>query len=155
MQRIAAALALLLLACPPHGGNEEKSGGPQTSTTTTNPQQVPGNTSRMNPATETSRTKEVPVAMPEVQVDLTEYSINMTDSLPAGKHVLQITNHGEQKHGFVIEGGSVHREVQALMKGDSTTLEIDLAPGTYTVYCPVDGHKGKGMQKTINVTGSR
>jgi heme/copper-type cytochrome/quinol oxidase subunit 2 len=39
--------------------------------------------------------------------------------------------------------------------GASATLEADLdKPGTYTWYCPLDGHRGKGMSGSITVGGS-
>ena len=152
---LAVALALFLLACPPHGGEESHAGGQQTTTSTQNPQTVPGNTTQMNPVTETSKDSggnRVASAPPSVAVDLTEYSINMPDTLKPGKQQLQITNHGEQQHSFTIEGGSVHQTLPSnLTRGDTATLDVDLAPGTYQVYCPVDNHKGKGMTRTITV----
>jgi len=30
-------------------------------------------------------------------------------------------------------------------------LTWDLKPGTYTIWCPVDGHRAKGMQTTLTV----
>jgi len=155
MRSLVVALALLLLACPPHGGEESKAGGQQTSTTTQNPQAIPENSTRMNPVTESSQDSggnRVTGAPVQVQVDLTEYSINMADTLRPGKQQLQITNHGEQQHSFVIEGGSVHQSLTSnLTRGDTATLDVDLPPGTYQVYCPVDEHKGKGMKRTITV----
>ena len=37
--------------------------------------------------------------------------------------------------------------------GQSTTLEVDLAPGTYTVYCPVGegSHRARGMELELTV----
>jgi uncharacterized cupredoxin-like copper-binding protein len=155
MRSAVVALALFVLACPPHGGNEEHAGGPQTSTTTTNPQAVPENSTRMNPVTESAKDNagnRVASAPLQVPVDLTEYSINMPELLTAGPQQLQITNHGEQQHGFAIEGGAVHQHLTSnLTKGGTATLDVDLPPGTYDVYCPVDGHKGKGMRRTVTV----
>jgi len=155
MRSAVVALALFALARPPRGGNEERAGGPQTSTTTTNPQAIPENSTRMNPVTESSRDSpgnRVTSAPLQVKVDLTEYSINMLDLLAAGPQQLQITNHGEREHGFAIEGGAVHQHLASnLTKGGTATLDVDLAPGTYDVYCPVDDHKGKGMRRTITV----
>jgi uncharacterized cupredoxin-like copper-binding protein len=38
-----------------------------------------------------------------------------------------------------------------LTRGDTTELTVNLPAGSYTVYCPVDGHRDKGMQRTIVV----
>jgi uncharacterized cupredoxin-like copper-binding protein len=152
MRGAVFALALFLLACP-HPGNETKA--PQTSTTTVNPQAVPENSTRMDQVTESSKDSggnHVPVAEVQVQIDLTEYSINMPDGLPAGKQEFQVTNHGKEQHSFVIEGPGTHQELPGKLSGGSTgTLDVDLKPGKYEVYCPVDGHKGKGMRRTITV----
>jgi uncharacterized cupredoxin-like copper-binding protein len=155
MRGAVVALALFVLACPPHGGNEEHAGGAQTSTTTQNPQAIPENSTRMNPVTESAKDSggnRVVSAPLQVAVDLTEYSINMPEVLTAGPQQLQITNHGKEQHGFAIEGGAVHQRLTSnLTGGSAATLTVDLAPGTYEVYCPVDEHKGKGMKRTITV----
>ena len=155
MRGLVVALAFFALACPPRGGEESHAGGAQTSTTTQNPQAIPENSTRMNPVTESSKDSggnRINAAPLQVRVDLTEYSINMPDTLTAGTQELQITNHGEQQHGFVIEGGAVHQKLlNNLTRGDTATLDVVLPPGTYQVYCPVDDHKGKGMKRTITV----
>jgi uncharacterized cupredoxin-like copper-binding protein len=150
MRRAVLVFALFALACPQ--GSVEPS---KTSTTTVNPQAVPENSTRMNPVTESSKDSggnRVTSAEVAVQVDLTEYAINMPDTLAAGKQQLQITNHGKEQHSFVIEGTGVHQQLPGNLTGGGTgTLDVDLKPGTYEVYCPVDEHKGKGMHRTITV----
>jgi len=36
-----------------------------------------------------------------------------------------------------------------LAPGESGSLTLDLAPGTYVVYCPVGGHRGLGMELEV------
>lgn len=149
MRKLIVVAAILILACPGNrkGEDESKTAPPQTSTTTANPQAVPENsTSSMNPPTKT------PAAAPPIQVQLTEYQIQMPDSIPAGVAAFQIVNAGKMNHSFAIEGNGVSEKLGAdLTRGGSTLLAIALKPGTYTVYCPVDKHRGKGMQRTVTV----
>lgn len=159
MRMPLAALALLLVAAcptPSRTTDESKSGAPKTSTATGNPQAVPENSTAMNPVIppradlETSRPAEP--APPAVHVQLTEYAIEMPDTLTAGTHPFTITNAGKTNHNFAIEGPGVNQKLASdLTRGDSAPMTVTLQKGTYTVYCPVDGHRGKGMSRTINV----
>ncbi len=92
---------------------------------------------------------------PEVAVSLTEFAIEMPATLPAGPVAFAISNDGSAPHNFVIEGdGFEGRLPTRVAPGASATLEVDLPPGTYTVYCPVgDGaHRSQGMELTLTVT---
>ncbi|PYQ48386.1 MAG: hypothetical protein DMF59_16160 [Acidobacteria bacterium] len=92
------------------------------------------------------------VATQQIQVQLTEYEIRLPDTLPAGHQTLHIANAGKLNHNFAIEGNGVSQKLASdLTRGDSTELGIDLKPGTYVVYCPVDKHRGRGMERTITV----
>jgi uncharacterized cupredoxin-like copper-binding protein len=145
------AFALLIAACPGDRGTDESRSAPaQTSTTTRNPQAVPENGTAMNPVMPPHT--GVTAMAPTVDVQLTEYEIRIPDSLTAGPHQFRIANGGKQTHNFVIEGPGVSQKLASdLARGDTTELMVNLPAGSYTVYCPVDGHRGKGMQRTIVV----
>lgn len=89
-----------------------------------------------------------------VDVSLTEYSIDMPDSIPAGHVTFNISNDGSETHAFEVEGNGMEEETEELAPGGSDTLEVDLEPGTYEVYCPVDDHRGMGMEVELEVTES-
>jgi uncharacterized cupredoxin-like copper-binding protein len=153
-----AAAALLIAACPGDRRTDESQNSPaQTSTTTRNPQAIPENSTAMNPVTppQTSRpsTRAGGTATsPTVDVQLTEYEIRMPDSLAAGPQRFRIINSGKETHNFVIEDAGVSQKLASdLTRGDTAELMVNLPAGSYTVYCPVDGHRGKGMQRTIVV----
>jgi uncharacterized cupredoxin-like copper-binding protein len=111
-------------------------------------------TSTMNPVIppESHEPASAPTpALPTQEVHLIEYQIHMPQSLPAGRIAFNVENGGKEDHAFEIEGNGVHQQTTVLKRGDTTALEVNLPPGTYTVYCPVDGHRGKGMEGTVVV----
>ena len=65
------------------------------------------------------------------------------------------SNDGQFPHNIAIDGrqGSIFPE--NLTTGQSASATIDLAPGTYTFYCPVPGHRERGMVGTITVAGAQ
>ena len=149
--RALVILAVLLVACP--GGrqreDESQNSPSKTSTTTANPQAVPENSTAMNPVT---TSQAAGAATIPIEVQLTEYGIQMPDTISAGVHTFHIANAGKMNHNFAIEGKGVSEKLhEDLTRGNTTNLSIKLAPGTYTFFCPVDGHRGKGMQRTITV----
>jgi uncharacterized cupredoxin-like copper-binding protein len=149
---VVAAAALLLTACPGDRRTDESRNGPsQTSTTTRNPQAVPENSTAMNPVVPPS-TRIGTATAPVVDVQLTEYEIRMPDSLSAGPQRFRIANSGKQTHNFVIEGPGISQKLASdLSRGDTAEIVVTLPAGSYMVYCPMDGHRGKGMQRTVVV----
>jgi uncharacterized cupredoxin-like copper-binding protein len=151
------AAALLIAACPGDRRTDESRNGPaQTSTTTRNPQAVPENSTAMNPVTPQASIPPARIGgtatSPTVDVQLTEYEIRLPDSLTAGPQRFRIINSGKQSHNFVIEGGGISQKLASdLTRGDTAELVVNLPAGSYTVYCPIDGHRGKGMQRTVVV----
>jgi predicted lipoprotein with Yx(FWY)xxD motif len=97
-----------------------------------------------------------PVAAGEgqsVDVSLVDFAIEMPAEVAAGTVTFNITNDGQAPHNFEIEGNGVEMELEEnLEPGESGTLEVDLAPGTYEVYCPVGNHADQGMRLELTVT---
>jgi uncharacterized cupredoxin-like copper-binding protein len=151
LKQLLFGLALLTLACP--GGRPEDSSQnapAKTTTTTQSPQAVPENSTAMNPVAPHSPTE--PSASPSVDVHLIEYEIHMSETLNAGPQSFRVANGGKEQHSLAIEGPGVSQQLGSNLTGGSTAeLALTLQPGTYTVWCPVKGHRGKGMQRTITV----
>ena len=144
-------LALLVAACQRETPDVSQTTPSQSSTTT---DASPQASSTMNPVIppETDNPAASPTpALPTQEVHLIEYAIHMPDTMSPGRVAFNIENGGKEKHAFEIEGNGVHTETPELTAGNSTALEVDLEPGTYTIYCPVEGHRGKGMEKTLVV----
>ncbi|MBI3449797.1 MAG: DoxX family membrane protein [Acidobacteria bacterium] len=88
-----------------------------------------------------------------VEVRLTEYRIEMPLEWSAGRTLFKVTNAGTMLHRFEIEGKGIEEEIEdGVEAGQSTTLELDLKPGVYEVYCPMRGHKKAGMSLRVKVT---
>ena len=93
----------------------------------------------------------------EIKVTLSDFKIDMPMELKAGQTRFNITNTGKVEHSFELEGndGNADAKNDRLMTnldaGDSTHLDVDLRAGTYTVYCPVGNHAGRGMKHTVTV----
>jgi uncharacterized cupredoxin-like copper-binding protein len=88
-----------------------------------------------------------------VNVTLSEYKIDMPNSIPAGPTTFHVTNSGTKKHTFKIEGNGIEEKLKSSLKEkESGTLQVDLKPGTYKVTCPIIGHTHKGMSMELKVT---
>jgi uncharacterized cupredoxin-like copper-binding protein len=87
-----------------------------------------------------------------VDVHLTEYKINMPSTLNAGPTDFTVTNDGTMQHTLEIKGNGVEAKLpEPLLAGEIRTLHVDLTPGTYTVYCPIEDHEKKGMTMQLTV----
>jgi plastocyanin len=68
----------------------------------------------------------------------------------AGTVTLNFTNDASIPHAIAVEGNGVDKDGKTITKGKNS-LTVDLKPGTYTFYCPVDGHRAAGMQGKLVV----
>jgi plastocyanin len=70
-------------------------------------------------------------------------------SAKAGNVTITLTNPAPVPHAIAIDGqGTPGATVGS---GGKSTITVNLKPGTYTFYCPVDGHRQAGMQGTLTV----
>jgi uncharacterized cupredoxin-like copper-binding protein len=91
--------------------------------------------------------------VPTTAVSLTEFQIEIPTSLPAGVHVLNVANNGQGEHNLTVEGQGIKTEfVTNLASGQTQSMQIYLAAGTYAVYCPVGDHRAEGMEISLTVT---
>jgi plastocyanin len=100
-------------------------------------------------------------ATPEAQAAAatTEFAVEAIDiaydvkslEIPANTDVtITITNNGVAVHDFNIEGTDIASGF--INGGGSTaTVTVNLAPGEYTFFCSVPGHRAAGMVGTLTV----
>jgi uncharacterized cupredoxin-like copper-binding protein len=77
--------------------------------------------------------------------------ITTTLSAKAGKVTVTMDNASQTPHAVEIEGNGVEKKTNTVT-GGSAKVTVDLKPGKYEFYCPVDGHKAAGMKGTLTVS---
>jgi plastocyanin len=73
----------------------------------------------------------------------------------AGKVTITMDNPSVVPHSIAVEGSGIDKKgsggTTGVGKGQKSTVTANLKSGTYTFYCPVDGHKAAGMKGTLTV----
>lgn len=110
------------------------------------------------PGGETAATPAVAGSPGATTVDLEAYDIGWTQKeLTVAKGgSITMTNIGSGPHNFAIDGYQNDEVLQDIpVGGEPVTWQVpdDLAPGTYTFYCEIPGHRAAGMEGTLTITG--
>jgi plastocyanin len=81
-----------------------------------------------------------------VDVQLAEFSVTAPRTLPAGSGRIEIDNVGEFTHTLVVTdaNGEVAAATGLIPSGETTYLDIDLEPGTYSFTCRIVAQDGEG-----------
>jgi uncharacterized cupredoxin-like copper-binding protein len=93
------------------------------------------------------------IVVKTIQVEETEFRLNpaqITLNKP-GTYVFKAVNSGTTVHALEVEGQGIQEEIEEVQPGQSAELKVELAAGTYELYCPVDGHKQEGMEGKVIV----
>jgi len=69
-----------------------------------------------------------------------------------GKVTIVMTNPSSTKHAIAIEGHGVDKVGKTVGKNKTSRVTVTLKKGTYTFYCPVDGHEDAGMKGKLIVS---
>lgn len=79
------------------------------------------------------------------------YDTSSLSSKP-GKVTIDFDNPSPLEHDVAIEGSSGEEIAGSELVAEAkTSVSTDLAPGTYTFYCTVPGHREAGMEGTLTV----
>jgi plastocyanin len=72
---------------------------------------------------------------------------------PHGRIVFYIHNYGQDDHDIKIRrDGVLYGHTGRIPSGGQVTLSLRLAPGRYSVYCAIPGHRQLGMLAHLRVT---
>lgn len=91
-----------------------------------------------------------------VMATLTEWKIDVPlDTASPGKYTFQVENSGRYSHALEVEGKEKEWETDRLAPEQRAELTVELGPGVYELYCPVEDARGKhkdlGMRRTLVV----
>ncbi len=87
-----------------------------------------------------------------INVNETEFKLDMPSTVKAGAVTFNVSNKGSIPHSLEIQGQGIDQKLPTVLQpGQSGTLQVTLTAGTYTVFCPVDGHKDQGMTTSLTV----
>jgi plastocyanin len=86
-----------------------------------------------------------------VTISETEFKLNPASPGIAPGGAITVKNDGGTTHALEVEGASGEVKTKALSPGQSATLKAPDKEGSYEMYCPIDGHKDKGMTGELKV----
>jgi plastocyanin len=92
----------------------------------------------------------------QVTVQMTDFHFALSQqSFTPGTYTFVAVNSGQAVHAIEVDGPGVseQRTPGDVQPGQSVSLTVTLQPGNYELYCPVDGHKAKGMDMHFTVGG--
>lgn len=85
----------------------------------------------------------------DITVKASEFRFDMSaNSAPAGTVVFHLQNVGTEVHDFAIAG----QKTPTINPGESATLTVNMAAGSYAYACTIGEHASFGMQGQFNVT---
>jgi plastocyanin len=77
-------------------------------------------------------------------------------TLAAGTVAIELVNRGQDPHDLRVEriaDGVTHFDFALAQPGSVTSQKLNLAPGTWKLYCTLPRHDEYGMRALITVTG--
>ena len=89
-----------------------------------------------------------------VNLSATDFKFTPSDTtVKSGEVTFNEQNNGQTTHSLEIENvNGQDKELEgSVQPGQSGTLKVNLPPGKYEFYCPIDNHKQMGMTGEITV----
>ncbi|MGE0067664.1 MAG: plastocyanin/azurin family copper-binding protein [Solirubrobacterales bacterium] len=147
---VALALAIASLALAACGGSDDSSSSAETQSQSGGSAEAGGESTGAEAEGGSAGSASV-IDISAVEGSDLAYEQKSVDAA-AGKVTVNFTNPQAIPHDVDIEDSSGEDVGETdLISEDSTSVEVDLKPGTYTFFCSVPGHREAGMEGTINV----
>ena len=92
----------------------------------------------------------------QVTVQMTDFHLALSQqNFTPGIYTFVAVNSGQAVHAIEVDGPGVSdQQTDDVQPGQTARLTVTLQPGSYEMYCPVDGHKAKGMDTHFTVGGA-
>lgn len=69
----------------------------------------------------------------------------------AGPVTIVMANPSSVPHAIGVKRDGLDEQGEEVGRGERSTVSVELAPGSYTFYCPVGSHEQAGMRGTLEV----
>jgi plastocyanin len=95
-----------------------------------------------------------PPSVPHVQVTAVEYHFTLSRAtVPAGEVVFQFVNHGQDEHNLNLLSPQEDNDrlFNNTVSNGVGSMQVNLRPGAYTLFCSLPEHEQKGMKATLVV----
>ena len=69
-----------------------------------------------------------------------------------GTVTIVMSNPSALPHAIAVQGRGLNKKGRTVSKGGTSRVTVRLKRGTYTFYCPVDGHRAAGMKGKLIVS---
>lgn len=182
MRRLLFSLFVILVLAAACGDDDDTTSDPPSTTTEAVPEATTTPPTTEAPAATTTTEAEAPAttAAPTdapIAVVLAEFTITPDATIGAGPVTFAPVNEGEFPHRFGIAVGTSYEELpqldngaideealgadflgstENLQPGETTTIDFDLAPGDYVLFCNVavgpNSHAANGQTLSISVS---
>lgn len=152
---VLAVAAVLVLTAPGCGGVEEPPERSEIEVADTSGDVEP--LAEVEPDAKAETTRDGRIGDDErlegepVKIALTDYDIDMPREIEAGEIDLVILNSGDHEHAFRIGGPAVDLRFGPIPPNGSVEGRVVLSPGSYHVWCPIEDHAERGMERDIEV----
>ena len=150
---VAACGAVTVVLAAGCGGNGSGAGAYNGGQQSAGPTQVSSTPNRPGAASTAASGSAGQAEGATVTATEKDFSIQLSrQAFTAGTYTFVAENAGRFPHALEIEGnGLTEKKTGVLQPGGKSMLAVTLKKGTYELYCPVDGHKDKGMKLEIIV----
>lgn len=106
-------------------------------------------------ATASSALADVPEGVQVVEIIEKEWQLTPNNLvLEPGEVWFVLKNEGTKIHDFQVSRENFDKKSKRVGVGKSRTFKLTLEAGEYVFFCPISGHRGKGMEGALVVQES-